>query len=77
MLFLITVSRLFGGQKDAKADYEDVPTVVFSHPPIGTVGLTEEQAVGKYGKEKIKVSALFRSVVCVHARPIWKNVRPF
>lgn len=39
----------------AKADYSDVPTVVFSHPPIGTVGFTEQEAVDKYGKDKIKV----------------------
>lgn len=39
----------------AKADYSDVPTVVFSHPPIGTVGLTEQEAVDKYGKDNIKV----------------------
>ena len=49
--------RLFGGPEHAnkKADYADVPTVVFSHPPIGTVGLTEEEAVAKHGSEKIKV----------------------
>lgn len=49
--------RLFGGPewKDAKVSYEFVPTVVFSHPPIGTIGLTERQAIEKYGKEKIKV----------------------
>jgi glutathione reductase (NADPH) len=47
--------RLFGGMPEAKADYENVPTVVFSHPPIGPVGLTEAQAVGKYGKDKVKV----------------------
>jgi glutathione reductase (NADPH) len=46
--------RLFGGFKGAKADYNDVPTVVFSHPVIGTVGLTEEQAKEKYGADKIK-----------------------
>ncbi len=33
-------------------DYTTIPTVVFSHPAIGTVGLTEEQAVKEYGKEK-------------------------
>jgi glutathione reductase (NADPH) len=39
----------------AKADYENVPTVVFSHPPIGTIGLTESQAVEKFGREKVKI----------------------
>jgi glutathione reductase (NADPH) len=47
--------RLFGGLKDAKISYENVPTVVFSHPPIGTIGLTEKQAVEKYGASNVKV----------------------
>lgn len=47
--------RLFGGQPHAKADYTNVPTVVFSHPTIGTVGLTEDEAVKKFGKENIKI----------------------
>jgi glutathione reductase (NADPH) len=47
--------RLFDGQKDAKLDYELIPTVVFSHPPIGTIGLTEAQAAAKYGQEDLKV----------------------
>jgi len=49
--------RLFGGPeyKDAKVSYDLVPTVVFSHPTIGTIGLTEEEAVEKYGEENIKV----------------------
>lgn len=38
--------RLFGGLGEVKADYCDVPTVVFSHPPLGTVGLTEKQVRG-------------------------------
>jgi pyruvate/2-oxoglutarate dehydrogenase complex dihydrolipoamide dehydrogenase (E3) component len=38
-----------------QADYENVPTVVFSHPPIGTVGLTEHEAREKYGDDQIKV----------------------
>lgn len=33
--------RLFEGKADSKVDYNNIPTVVFSHPPIGTVGLTE------------------------------------
>ena len=50
MLYIWTVAiaagrklahRLFEGKKDSKLDYSSIPTVVFSHPPIGTVGLTE------------------------------------
>jgi len=33
--------RLFNGEADAKLDYSNIPTVVFSHPPVGTIGLTE------------------------------------
>lgn len=47
--------RVFGGLKQAKISYENIPTVVFSHPPIGTVGLTEPQAIEKYGAENVKV----------------------
>lgn len=41
--------RLFGGQADAQLDYDNVPTVVFSHPPIGRVGLTESEARSAFG----------------------------
>lgn len=49
--------RLFGGvaHQNAKVSYDLVPTVVFSHPPIGTIGLTEKQAIEKYGQENVKV----------------------
>lgn len=47
--------RLFGGMEDAKVSYELVPTVVFSHPTIGTIGLTEPQAIEKYGKDNLKI----------------------
>lgn len=40
---------------NAKADYTNVPTVVFSHPVIGTIGLTEEEAKEQYGAEKLKI----------------------
>ena len=47
--------RLFNGKKDAKMDYNLVPTVVFSHPPIGTIGLTEPEAIAQYGEANVKV----------------------
>ena len=47
--------QLFNNKADAKLDYTDVATVVFSHPVIGSVGLTEEKAIAKYGEENIKV----------------------
>ena len=47
--------RIFNNKADAKLDYTDVATVVFSHPVIGSVGLTEEKAIAKYGAENIKV----------------------
>ena len=47
--------RLFNNKADAKLDYTDVATVVFSHPVIGSVGLTEEKAIAKYGAENIKI----------------------
>lgn len=47
--------RLFNGKADAKMDYNLVPTVVFSHPPIGTIGLTETEAKAQYGEENVKV----------------------
>ncbi len=47
--------RLFNGKTDAKMDYELIPTVVFSHPAIGSIGLSQEQAEAKYGAENIKV----------------------
>ena len=41
--------RWFGGMNEAKLDYDDVPSVVFSEPPLGAVGLTEAQARAKFG----------------------------
>jgi glutathione reductase (NADPH) len=33
---------------------ENVATVIFSHPPIGIVGLSEEDAIKKFGKDNVK-----------------------
>lgn len=46
--------RLFTTAAQSKADYDNVPTVVFSHPTIGTVGLSEQAAIKKFGADKIK-----------------------
>lgn len=39
---------VFGGQ-DVKPDHRTIPSAVFTQPPIGTVGLTEQQAIEQYG----------------------------
>ena len=36
--------RLYDSKPDSKLDYTNIPTVVFSHPPIGTIGMTESQS---------------------------------
>jgi glutathione reductase (NADPH) len=46
--------RLFGGKPDSKLDYAQIPTVVFSHPAIGTVGLSESEAREQHG-DAVKV----------------------
>ncbi|KAJ5491287.1 Glutathione reductase [Penicillium diatomitis] len=63
-------SRLFGPSefKTAKLNYDNIPTVVFSHPEVGTIGLTEPEARERYGDDKIKVyhtkfTAMYYSVM--------------
>ncbi len=41
--------RLFGGQQERRLAYENIPSVVFSHPPLGAVGLTEDEARETHG----------------------------
>jgi glutathione reductase (NADPH) len=43
--------RLYGGQPDRRLDYENIPTVIFSHPPIGTVGQAEAEARALHGAD--------------------------
>jgi len=49
---MVLSSNLFDG-KDYSMVYADIPTAVFSHPNIGTVGLTEEAAREEYGEVDI------------------------
>jgi glutathione reductase (NADPH) len=46
--------RLFGGKTDSRLEYSMIPTVVFTHPPIGTVGASEAEARAQYG-DAVKV----------------------
>jgi glutathione reductase (NADPH) len=46
--------RLFGGKPERHLEYSMIPTVIFTHPPIGTVGATEAEARAQYG-DTVKV----------------------
>lgn len=47
--------RLFNGQSELYLDYDLIPSVIFTHPPIATIGLSEEEAIEKYGEDEIKI----------------------
>ncbi len=47
--------RLFNNKPDEHLDYDLIPTVVFSHPPIGTIGMTQSAAIKAHGEAQIKV----------------------
>ena len=51
--------RVFGGMEGRKLSYDLIPTVIFSHPTIGTVGLSEEAARAQFGDEVKVYSARF------------------
>jgi glutathione reductase (NADPH) len=46
--------RLFGAKPERHLNYNMIPTVIFTHPPIGTVGMTEVEARAQYG-DAVKV----------------------
>ncbi|KAI1343906.1 putative glutathione reductase [Xylariaceae sp. FL0016] len=49
--------RLYGPEqfRTTKIDYSNVPSVVFAHPEVGSIGLTEPQAVEQYGRDNLKI----------------------
>ena len=57
------MDRLFAGEAGAAARFEQIPTVVFSHPPLGKVGLTEAEARQLHGDEVAVVHADFRPML--------------
>jgi glutathione reductase (NADPH) len=70
--------RLFGGQPERKLAYENIPTVIFGHPPLGTVGLTEAEARARYGDAvktyKTEFTPLFYAFTRRKARSVMKLV---
>lgn len=65
--------RLFNNKPNEYLDYENIPTVVFSHPPIGTIGITEQEAIEQYGEQSVKVynssfTAMY-SAITQHRQP--------
>lgn len=63
--------RLFGGQPERRLDYSNIPTVVFSHPPIGTIGLTEAEAKKIHGDTVQVYQTRFTPMInAFSARPV-------
>ncbi|KAI4277067.1 MAG: hypothetical protein LQ337_002049 [Flavoplaca oasis] len=50
-------NRLFGGPefKNAKLDYTNIPSVVFAHPEVGSIGMTEQEARDTFGDKNVKI----------------------
>ena len=57
------MDRLFGGQPEAKLDYDDIATVVFAHPPMGKVGMNEREARERYGDSVKVYTSRFRPML--------------
>eukprot|EP00959_Pyramimonas_sp_CCMP1952_P383145 8028387-Pyramimonas_sp.AAC.1 len=55
---VLLARRMFGGSKK-KMDYTNVPTTVFTPLEYGTVGMTEEDAIAKYGEDNVEVYMSF------------------
>lgn len=49
------VERIFNNRSGLKMNYNNVATVIFSHPPIGSVGYSAEDAIKKFGEDNIQV----------------------
>jgi glutathione reductase (NADPH) len=53
---MVVVDQLFGpaaGQAPRSMSYDFIPTAVFTHPNIGTVGYSEADAIEKFGRVRI------------------------
>jgi len=55
--------RIYNKQEGRHLDYALIPTVVFSHPPLATVGMTEDQAREAFGDEVKVYQASFTTAI--------------
>jgi len=73
----IVSDRVFGGKSNLKMCYDNIATVIFSHPPIGSVGLTEEAAVNKWGTDNIKTyKSTFINIITAQPKATTSNSNP-
>jgi len=56
--------RLYGGMAERRLEYDRIPSVVFTHPPIGTVGLTEVEGRARYGDDVKVYATRFNPMAC-------------
>lgn len=72
------VARLFNNEKDAKLNYDNIPSIIFTHPPIGTIGLSEKEAKEKYGTQikvyRAEFNPMARSFAVHPAKTIFKLI---
>ncbi|HID48139.1 MAG TPA: glutathione-disulfide reductase, partial [Chromatiales bacterium] len=70
--------RLFNNLPDRRLDYYNIPTVMFSHPPIGTIGLTEAEAREQYGNAvkiyQTRFTAMYHAVAGQNQRTAMKLI---
>lgn len=50
----LLADKLFNGLEDGSMHYDTIPSVVFAHPPVGTIGCTEAEARDQHGDDNIK-----------------------
>lgn len=68
--------RLYGGMAGRHLDYSNIPTVIFSHPPMGTVGLTEPEARKEYGDAvKVYKSSFVAMYYALGAKKGWTHMK--
>ena len=70
---------LFDNQPSLKIDYTNIPSVVFSHPPVGSIGLTEHEAATQFGIENItvyetKFSPMYHAVTVRKQKTVMKLI---